>query len=100
MKINLKDPNDFTIDNLRKLIASEDDSVHTQFRVTTDGYLFLSRIVGNQKLDNIAFRLETNGSNNGYVGKKAASNDNWVNRVFKVVSKNWPQPSSTYIDDF
>lgn len=100
MKINLNDPNDFTIDNLRKLIASEDDTVPTQFRVTNDGYLILSRNVGNQNLDGIKFRLETNGAYNGYVGTEASQNDDWVNTIFNVIKKNWPDPMSPYIDTF
>lgn len=100
MKINLNNPTDFTINNLRKLIASEDDTVHTQFRVTNDGYLVLSRKVGNQDLDGIKFRLETNGAHNGYVGIEASQNDEWVNRIYNVIKENWPDPMSSYIDTF
>lgn len=100
MKIDLKKPNEFTIESLRKLIESEDDSVHTQFRVSTDGFLFLSRIVGNSELDEIKFSLETNIQGNGYVGKSAASNEDWIKRVFDAVNKNWPHPKSTFIDVF
>ena len=66
MKINLNDSNDFTVENVRKLIASEDDTVHTQFRVTKDGYLFLSKDVGNRNLDGIVFRLETTAAYSRY----------------------------------
>ncbi len=100
MKINLNDPSDFTLDNVRKLIASEDDSVPTQFRVSNDGFLFLSKIVGNKELEGIKFRLESNGANNGYVGRQAAKNDKWVERIFNSVKDNWPKPKSTYIDSF
>lgn len=100
MIINLNNPSEFTVDNLRKLIASEDDSVNTQFRVTNDGKLFLSRVVGNQGLSGILFRLETNCVGNGYVGDKASKNDSWVNRIYNVVKKNWPEPEESYIDVF
>lgn len=100
MKINLNDPLDFTIENVRKLIGSHDDSVHTQFRVTNDGYLFLSEIVGNKQLEEILFRLETNSSYGGYVGEKGANDEAWVKRIFEVVKKNWPHPSAKYIDVF
>jgi hypothetical protein len=82
------------------LIASEDDTVHTQFRVTKDGFLFLSKDVGNRKLENIIFRLETNISYNGYVGVKAAENETWVHRIYEVIRKNWPNPSFSYCDEF
>jgi coproporphyrinogen III oxidase len=100
MRINLNDPNEFTIENVRKLIASHDDSVHTQFRVTKDGYLFLSERVGNRNLEGILFRLETNSSYAGYVGINASKNDHWVSCIYNVVKKNWPTPSSSYIDLF
>ena len=100
MTIDLNNPTEFTIDNLRKLIASEDDSVHTQFRVTNKGILFLSKSVGNKDLDGILFRLETNGAYNGYVGTEAANNDNWVTRIYEVVKKNYPNPTGNYIDNF
>ena len=100
MDINLNDPSDFTIENVQKLIGSHDDSVHTQFRVTTDGYLFLSEVVGNRQLDGILFRLETNSSYGGYVGQKGATDESWVKRIFEVVKKNWPLPSAKYIDVF
>ncbi len=100
IKIDLNDPKQFTVENVRKLIASEDDTVHTQFRVTTEGILLLSQIVGNQGLEGILFRLETNGAYNGYVGEKAAQNDRWVTRVFEAIKKNFPSPSARYIDTF
>ncbi|WP_439516273.1 hypothetical protein [Sediminibacterium sp.] len=100
MQIDLNNPIEFTLENVRKLIASEDDSVHTQFRVTTEGILFLSKFVGNRNLEGILFRLETNGAHNGYVGEEAAKNDEWVTRVFEAIKNNYPNPIGRYIDDF
>lgn len=100
MTINLNDPNDFTKENIKKLIASEDDSSHTQFRVTNDGILFLSKDVGNRNLDGIAFRIETNIMGNGYVGEKASMNESWVDRIYAVFSSNWPNPKDSYTDVF
>lgn len=100
MRINLNQPNNFSIDNLKLLMKSEDDTVHTQFRVTKDGYLFLSKDVGNKNLENILFRLETNIMGNGYVGHEAIENSDWVKRIYKAINDNWPNPTSTYIDTF
>jgi hypothetical protein len=100
MRINLNNPESFTIESLKKLIKSEDDSVNTQFRITEDGYLFLSTIVGNQEIEGLKFRLETNIMGNGYVGENAAKNENWVKTVFDVINENWPNPTSTFIDSF
>ena len=100
MKINLKNPIEFTIDNLKLLIASGEDTTNTQYRVTKDGYLIISQDVGNQNLNNILFRLETNVMGNGYVGKPASEDDLWVERIYNVVKQNWPEPNSTYIDNF
>jgi hypothetical protein len=100
MRIDLKDPESFTIESLKKLITSEDDTEHTQFRVTEDGILFLSKIVGNQEIEGLKFRLETNVNGNGYVGENAAKNEDWVSSVYKAINENWPNPTSTYIDSF
>jgi hypothetical protein len=98
MRIDIKNPKEFTIENLKKLIASGDDSVNTQFRVTNDGFLFISENVGNKELDGILFRLETNIMGNGYVGQTASENENWVSRIYNVVNENWPDANSSYID--
>ncbi|MBL6449060.1 hypothetical protein JMN32_22300 [Fulvivirga sp. 29W222] len=100
MQINLNDPEDFTIENIKTLVASEDDTVNTQFRVTEDGILLLSRVTGNRNLDGIKFCLETNARGNGYVGKTAAQDDVWVRRVYKAIKDNWPDPVVPYIDNF
>ncbi|KYH07139.1 hypothetical protein A1704_00215 [Chryseobacterium cucumeris] len=100
MKINLNNPEEFTIENFAKLMAETDDSVHTQYRVTNDGYFFASTDVGNRNLQGILFRFETNSSHNGYAGPTAAENSNWVQRIFDSVKENYPNPYSTYIDNF
>lgn len=100
MKLDLNNPEDFTFDNFKKLIAETDDSVNTQYRVTTDGIFFASQDVGNQNLGNILFRFETNDAGNGYAGVDASNSENWVKRIFEAVKKNYPEPESDYIDEF
>ncbi len=100
MTIDLKNPEENTIEKFRRLVASVDDTKDTQFRVTEEGILFLSEDVGNRNLDNILFRLETNGTGNGYVGAEAAKDELWLTRLYKGVNDNWPKPKSTYIDNF
>ena len=65
MRINLNNTGEFTIESLKKLIASEDDSVNTQFRVTNDGYLFISKVVDDNELAEIKFRYDTNRKGRG-----------------------------------
>ncbi|MEZ5031562.1 MAG: hypothetical protein R2787_09180 [Saprospiraceae bacterium] len=100
MKIDLKDPNGLTIENVRALIESGNDSEHSQFRCTETGIMFLSTDVGADNLDGILFRLETNSANGGYVGKEASEDEVWVNRIYTAFKKHWPIPEDTYIDDF
>ncbi len=100
MRINLNDPSDFTLENVKKLIETEDDSVNTQFRVTDEGMLHLSRDYGNMNLDGIPFRIETNIAGNDYVGQSAADDEKWVQRVYNVFKENWPNPKSSYLDTF
>jgi len=98
MEINLNDPEDFTKEKVRELIRSGDDSTHTQLRVTKNGIAFLSKVVGGEDIEDLAFRLETMVRGNSYVGADAAKDDKWVEDVYNTLKENWPNPKSTYID--
>ncbi len=100
MKINLNDPQQFTFENVRKLIASKDDSQHRQLRVTKDGIAYLSDTIGNKDIDDLSFRLETWIAGNDYVGEAASDDDKWVEKIYKCLKANWPNPKSTFIDIF
>lgn len=94
--VDLKKP--FTEEDVRRLIASKDDSKPRQIRVSKEGVAFLSDTVGSRDLDNILFRFETLDAGNGYTGASAAKDDNWVQYVHGRLLANWPKPSSSYID--
>lgn len=98
MKIDLKDPSALTVESVRLLLASKDDSVHRQLRVTTDGFAFLSDVVGNRELEGILFRFETWDPGNSYCGPEAAADDRWVQQVYNDLKKHWPNPAASYID--
>ena len=98
MKIDLNDTNDFTLENIAKMIASKDDSVHRQLRVDTAGIAFISDEVGNINTSGLCFRLETWCAGNDYVGKNASQDEEWVKKVFKVLKDNWPNPSNSLIE--
>ena len=100
MGIDIKDPAVFTLASLKQLIASANDSVNTQFRVTDDGFLFISEDVGHKYLDGIKFRFETNAAGAGYVGKSASKNALWVKRIFKAVNENWSNPTNSLVTSF
>lgn len=98
MQINLNDSNDFTLENVRALIASGTDDTPSQIRVSKDGMAFLSKTIGNIDTDDLAFRLETYMAGNGYVGAEAAKDAGFITRIYECLKENWPNPSSTYID--
>jgi hypothetical protein len=98
--LDLNDPVQFTIDGVRKLIASKDDSQNRQLRVSKDGKAFISEQVGGDDIEDLAFRFETWIRGNGYSGTAAANDDKWVSRVYDALKKNWPNPTDTFIDDF
>lgn len=83
MEIDLNNPAEFTKESVRQLIASGDDSSHTQLRITKDGKAFLSKKVGADNIVGIAFRLETWIKGNGYVGPEAAKDDEWIERLYE-----------------
>lgn len=98
MEIDLKKPDEFTLENVARLIASKDDSVNRQLRVKANGVAFLSDEVGNINTDGLAFRLETWCSGNSYCGKEAATDKQWVVKVYGWLEENWPNPKAPLID--
>jgi hypothetical protein len=100
MKLDLKNSAQFTLENVRALIASEDDSVNRQLRVTKSGLAFLSDSIALENLDDIAFRFETWVQGADYVGIAASQDETWVSRIYEALKQNWPNPTNTYIDSF
>lgn len=90
---------ELTLENVKRLIASKDDSKARQIRVTVKGIVFLSDDVGAQNLEGILFRLPTYGADNKYVGKVAADDASHVASIYDVLRNNWPNPISQYIDN-
>jgi len=99
--INLTEPDALTHESVAQLLASASDKTNTQLRVTKPGVVFISSTdVGADKIEGLAFRLETFGAGGDNVGPAAAQNRDWVNRIYQVLNDNWPVPSSSYIDLF
>lgn len=99
MTIDLNNPSQFTIENFRELISLGDDSHNNQIQVTKTGILSLSQNISPQN-GNLCFRLESFAAGGDYVGKGASENDQWINKLFEVIKKNWPNPYTPYIDSF
>jgi hypothetical protein len=100
MKINLNNPEEFTFEEVGKLVASQDDTEHTKFQVTKDGYLTLTTDVDNEELQDIKFFLPVYIAGNDYVGKNASLDDEYVKSIFDIIRENWQNSSTGYIDDF
>lgn len=99
MQIDLNSPDGLTLENVRRLLASASDNVHTQLRVTRGGIAYLSSgVVGGTDIEGLLFRLETWAAGSGYVGNVAASDEVWVMQVFNALKQNWPHPPFDYID--
>ncbi|GAA3897151.1 hypothetical protein GCM10022228_04870 [Halomonas cibimaris] len=90
----------FTESDVAALLGSENDDQDWQLRVSTQGVAYLSKDVGADNLDDVLFRVETWDEGSGYVGEGAADDTEWVKRIYNVLSKNWPEPTSSYIDFF
>lgn len=98
MQIDLNDPAQLTIEQVRQLLAEGNDRVHNQLRVTRGGAAYLSQVTGGRELDGLLFRLETWAAGSGCVGPVAAADERWVQQIHRVLSSNWPRPASDYID--
>lgn len=88
----------FTTDDVAMMIASKDDGQHCQVRVSCDGIAYISNEVGNINDGDLAFKLETWLSGNGYVGLEASHDVDHIMRVEAVLRDNWPKPKSSFID--
>ena len=100
-KIDLTNPDALTHESVAQLLASASDRTNTQLRVTKIGVAFISSIdVGADRIDGLAFRLETFNAGGDHVGPAAARNKEWVSTIYKVLKDNWPRPSSSYMDSF
>ena len=90
-----------TKDELRDLIRSGDDTHDNQIRIRKSGIVFLSEdCVAAENIDGLAFRLGTFDAGNGYVGADAANDDVLIERLYKALKANWPNPRYTIIDDW
>ncbi|MDO6480959.1 hypothetical protein [Shimia thalassica] len=98
MQIDLKNPAELTHENVRRLLASKDDSEHRQLRVSDEGVAYISDDVGLDNLNGVATRFETWSAGNEYCGLKAAADDKWVASVLDDLRHVWPDPPATYID--
>ncbi|VVN78523.1 hypothetical protein PS706_00945 [Pseudomonas fluorescens] len=100
VQIDLNNPENLTLGNVRLLLASASDDEHTQLRVTKAGIAYISsgRVVGGVDIDGLLFRLETWAKGSGYVGNVAASDEVWVTQIFNALKENWPKPAFDYID--
>jgi hypothetical protein len=99
-KIDLKDPTQFTLQGVKELIASVDDSEDRQLRVTKSGIAFIYDSVGPEDTDDLAFRFETWNKGNDYLGVAASQDETWVCRIYKALKKNWPTPTSSCLDSY
>ena len=100
MQIDLNDPKQFTRENVKRLIASGNDMTHTQLRVSKTGIAYISDTVGAEDIDDLSFRLDTWSAGGGNVGDSATEDGEWVERIYRCLKENWPNPESPYIDNY
>ncbi len=86
-----------TVEQLRTLIASGDDSKANQIRIKKDGTIFLSTVVGMDCLCDIAGRFETFQPNNGYVGAERANDDEYIQRLYLTI-RDWIEHPRSFVD--
>jgi hypothetical protein len=98
MTFDLSNPQEFTLANVRQLIASGDVRTATQLRVSLSGRVDLVPANKYDSNDRFAFRLTPWFPKDKRVGSEAARNDDWVIRVYALLRDNWPHPTSRLIN--
>lgn len=82
MYIDFNDPEQITMGDVQKIIASDDDSQNSQIRVSKDGRVYIDHVCfGEERLEGVLFRSETYGEGNGYLGPEAAEDPAYVREV-------------------
>jgi len=88
--IQIDDPEDFTFENVSKLIASKDDSKTRQLTVTKTGKVYLADFSLLPPDDsNHALVYETWIRGADYCGKAASEDSHWVSEVYNWLQKDW-----------
>lgn len=95
-KIDLNNPDEVTLENVQKLIASKDDTDFHQIRVTFGGVAFVSDDYGNTNAENFALCYETFDRGTSNLGVEASQNEEWVSRVFNRLSTDWAKGARGY----
>ena len=102
--IDLNNPQDINLDNVRQMLASGRDDIDLELRVTNDGIFFLSEVTVPEDLYGICFRvgdINLTAHAGEFIGPNAeAVNDNrLVDQVLRTIEKNWEnKPASGYAD--
>ncbi len=104
MNIDLNDPQALTIANVRALLASGRTDIELEIRVTLEGKVFLSDVIGPHGMEGILFRITDmmmDPDDAEFVGPNAAaaSDDGLVRQVLDTLEKNWKhKPSRRSVD--
>jgi len=85
LKLNLNDSEQFTIEGVRNLIASVDDSVDRQLRITLDGYAVITDHDGPEDMELYASRSGTWEAGNSYCGATAALDTERMEYIYQVL---------------
>jgi hypothetical protein len=98
MRLNVKNIDEFTVENFARLLASKDDTQNRQLRVSKSGDLYISDLVGNLELDDVKFAFETWMQGNDYCGPHAAADVKYVADEYAMVKTAWDKGLTGIID--
>lgn len=84
----------------KEMLANANDEISHQLRVDWEGNVFLSTITGAKEIDDVKFRWESWDAGNGYVGPRAASDDEYVKHSIESLQKCWKDDVRGYCDDY
>lgn len=97
MSINLNNPDEFTLANVRQLIASGNAKRAIQLRVSLRGSVDFVPANEAAETNDFAFKFTPWLPRDHRVGPEAARDDQWVLRVYQALRENWPFPASKFI---
>lgn len=93
--VNIKN---ITEDIYKDMLANANDCIVHQLRVDWSGNVYISTITGAEEIDDVKFRWESWDPGNGYVGPRAASDDEYVKQSVASLKKCWEKEVRGYCD--
>jgi hypothetical protein len=90
MQMNLNDPREFTLERMREMIASADEELNVQLRVSHSGVAHFAQLMSPPDYSDSYVAFESFAAGNDYHGVEASQDATYVKELYDLLKRNWP----------